>query len=74
MGGAVYDDHERAGKIGQLVMFGFSGTSDVQNPFREIWGNYSVGNAILYGANIKIGNSDGGFGLAKTLTGRIAAA
>ena len=59
-------------KIGQLVMFGFSGTSDVQNPFREIWGNYSVGNAILYGANIKSGNSDGGFGLAKTLTGRIA--
>ena len=59
-------------KIGQLVMFGFSGTSDVQNPFREIWGNYSVGNAILYGANIKSGNSDGGFGVAKTLTGRIA--
>jgi beta-N-acetylhexosaminidase len=59
-------------KLGQLVMFGFSGTSDVQNPFREIWSNFSVGNAILYGPNIKSSNSDGGFGLAKTLTGRIA--
>ena len=59
-------------KLGQLVMFGFSGTSQVQNPFREIWGNYAVGNAILYGANIKSGNSDGGFGLAKTLTSDIA--
>ena len=59
-------------KLGQLVMFGFSGTSEVQNPFREIWGNYAVGNAILYGANIKSGNSDGGFGQAKTLTSNIA--
>ena len=59
-------------KLGQLVMFGFSGTSDVQNPFREIWGNYSVGNAILYGPNIKSSNSDGGFGQAKSLTNNIA--
>ena len=59
-------------KLGQLVMFGFSGTAEVQNPFREIWGNYAVGNAILYGANIKSGNSDGGFGQAKSLTARIA--
>jgi beta-N-acetylhexosaminidase len=58
-------------KLGQLVMFGFSGTEDVQNPFREIWGNYSVGNAILYGPNIKSGNSDGGFGQAKSLTAQI---
>ena len=59
-------------KLGQLVMFGFSGTAEVQNPFREIWGNYAVGNAILYGANIKSGNSDGGFAQAKSLTARIA--
>jgi len=59
-------------KLGQLVMFGFSGTTDVQNPFREIWGNYSVGNAILYGPNIKSGNNDGGFGQTKSLTARIA--
>lgn len=59
-------------KLGQLVMFGFSGTADVQNPFREIWGNYAVGNAILYGPNIKSGNSDGGFGQAKNLTQAIS--
>ena len=59
-------------KLGQLVMFGFSGTSDVQNPFQEIWGNYAVGNAILYGPNIKSSNSDGGFAQAKNLTQNIA--
>jgi beta-N-acetylhexosaminidase len=59
-------------KLGQLVMFGFSGTSEVQNPFREIWGNYAVGNAILYGSNIKSGNNDGGFAQAKSLTTKIA--
>lgn len=59
-------------KMGQLVMFGFSGTTDVQNPFREIWGNYSVGNAILYGPNVKSGNNDGGFGQTKGLTETIA--
>lgn len=59
-------------KLGQLVMFGFSGTTDVQNPFQEIWGNYSVGNAVLYGSNVKSGNNDGGFGQTKALTARIA--
>lgn len=59
-------------KLGQLVMFGFTGTSDVQDPFREIWNSYSVGNAILYGANIKNTNSDGGFALAKDLTDKIS--
>lgn len=59
-------------KLGQLVMFGFSGTTEVQNPFREIWGNYSVGNAILYGPNIKSSNNDGGFAQAKKLTEQIA--
>ena len=59
-------------KLGQLVMFGFSGTTDVQNPFHEIWDNYSVGNAILYGPNIKSGNNDGGFGQTAALTAKIA--
>ena len=59
-------------KLGQLVMFGFSGTAEVQNPFREIWSNYAVGNAILYGPNIKSGNNDGGFGQTKSLTAQIA--
>ena len=60
-------------KLGQLVMFGFSGTTDVQDPYRTIWNSYSVGNAILYGSNIKSTNSDGGFGQAKKLTEKIAA-
>jgi hypothetical protein len=60
-------------KLGQMVMFGFTGTSDVQNPFRDIWSSTSVGNAILYGSNIKSTNSDGGFGLAKDLSEQIAA-
>ena len=59
-------------KLGQLVIFGFSGTTDVQNPFREIWSNFSVGNAILYGPNVKSGNNDGGFGQTKALTAQIA--
>ena len=59
-------------KLGQLVMFGFSGTTEVQNPFAEIWSNYSVGNAILYGPNIKSSNNDGGFAQAKKLTEQIA--
>jgi len=59
-------------KLGQLVMFGFSGTTDVQKPFKDIWGTYSVGNAILYGPNIKSGNNDGGFGQTKALTAQIA--
>ena len=58
-------------KLGQLLMFGFSGTADVQDPFLQIWNDYTVGNAILYGANIKSGNSDGGFGQAKKLTAQI---
>jgi beta-N-acetylhexosaminidase len=59
-------------KLGQLVMFGFSGTSDVQDPFKTIWSDYTVGNAILYGSNIKSTYSDGGFDLASKLTQKIA--
>jgi beta-N-acetylhexosaminidase len=59
-------------KLGQLVMFGFTGTTDVQNPYRDVWGNHSVGNAILYGSNIKSTNSDGGFAQASELTKQIA--
>jgi beta-N-acetylhexosaminidase len=59
-------------KLGQMVMFGFSGTSDVTSTFREIWSAYGVGNAVLYGTNIKSANSDGGFGLCADLTEMIA--
>ena len=50
-------------KLGQLVMFGFVGTSDVTQTFRDLWEPYQVGNAVLYGSNIKSDNSDGGFDL-----------
>ena len=59
-------------KLGQLVMFGFSGTTDVQNPFRDVCNSYEVGNAILYGPNIKSTNNDGGFAQTKKLTAKIA--
>ena len=59
-------------KLGQLVMFGFSGTTEVQDPFQTIWNSYAVGNAILYGPNVKSSNSDGGFGQTTKLTEKIA--
>lgn len=59
-------------KLGQMMMFGFTGTSDVSSTFREIWSSYSVGNAVLFGTNIKSTNSDGGFGLCADLTEMIA--
>ena len=58
-------------KLGQLVMFGFTGTSDVTQTFRDLWEPYQVGNAVLYGSNIKSDNSDGGFDLCSTLTKKI---
>lgn len=58
-------------KLGQLVMFGFTGTSDVTSTFRAIWEPYCVGNAVLFGTNIKNGNSDGGFALCADLTQKI---
>jgi beta-N-acetylhexosaminidase len=58
-------------KLGQLVMFGFTGTSDVTATFRDLWEPYQVGNAVLYGSNIKSDNSDGGFDLCATLTKKI---
>lgn len=61
-------------KLGQLVMFGFSGTTDVQDPFYDLWDSYAVGNAILYGPNVKSGNNDGGFGQTQALTAKIALA
>lgn len=58
-------------KLGQMVMFGFTGTSDVTSTFREIWEPYLVGNAVLYGSNIKSDNNDGGFALCAELTKQI---
>ncbi len=45
-------------KLGQLVIFGFSGTTDITDAFREVDQTYQVGNLVLYGSNIKNSNSD----------------
>lgn len=60
-------------KIGQLVMFGFSGTKTVSSEFAKIMANYAVGNVILYGANIARDDRDGGFDRCAKLTESIRA-
>ena len=55
-------------KIGQLLMFGFSGTGGVSSAFLEIMHTYHIGNVILYGPNIVRANSDGGFSQCAALT------
>lgn len=55
-------------KLGQMVMFGFSGTSDFTSTYKQVVQTYHVGNLILFGSNIKRTNSDGGFALCKKLT------
>lgn len=55
-------------KIGQLVMFGFSGTESVSSEFKEIMRTYKIGNVILYGPNIDKERSDGGFSRCRKLT------
>ena len=54
-------------KLGQLVIFGFSGTTDITDAFREVDQTYQVGNLVLYGSNIKNSNSDGGFAQCKKM-------
>ena len=48
-------------RIGQLCMFGFSGTSKISAEFKTILQTYRIGSVILYGQNIARGNGDGGF-------------
>ncbi len=55
-------------KIGQLCMFGFSGTSGVSDAFAAIMAQYRIGNVILYGSNIVRDNGDGGFSQCASLT------
>ena len=55
-------------KIGQLVMFGFSGTESVSSEFKNILRKYKIGNVILYGPNIDKDQSDGGFSRCRKLT------
>ena len=58
-------------KIGQLVMFGFSGTSTVSKDFKRILSKYHVGNVVLYGSNIFKSDESGGFDTARKLTRRL---
>ena len=60
-------------KIGQLVMFGFSGTKTVSGEFAKIMKDYAVGNVILYGDNIARNDRDGGFDRCAKLTEDIRA-
>ena len=60
-------------KIGQLVMFGFSGTRTVSAEFAKIMADYALGNVILYGQNIARDDRDGGFDRCAQLTQDIRA-
>ena len=55
-------------KIGQLVMFGFSGTNTVSSEFAKMMEDYAIGGVILYGANISRDDKDGGFDRCAKLT------
>lgn len=60
-------------KIGQLVMFGFSGTRSVSNEFARLMEQYAIGNVILYGPNIARTDKDGGFARCAALTDSVNA-
>ena len=55
-------------KIGQLCMFGFSGTREISSEFKAILREYRIGNVILYGQNMARTNSDGGFSQCRKLS------
>ena len=61
-------------KIGQLCMFGFSGTKEISAEFKTILRDYAIGNVILYGMNMSRTNSDGGFAQCRRLTDSVRAA
>ena len=58
-------------KIGQLVMFGFTGQTTPTQVFREMIAEYHLGNFVLYGLNIANTDEDGGFEKASILTNRL---
>lgn len=61
-------------RIGQLCMFGFSGTSNISSEFAELMDTYHIGNVILYGQNIERDDKDGGFARCLRLTDSVRAA
>ena len=58
-------------KLGQLVMFGGSGTSRPDSDFESVLREYPIGNIVLYGANIAKNDADGGFSRAQRLLNAI---
>ena len=54
-------------KLGQLVMFGFSGVNRPNEQFCSFLEQYHVGNLALYGVNIDPESSGGGFDRAAAL-------
>ena len=71
---AYVDGMSDAEKIGQLCMFGFSGTETISSEFRKILREYHIGNVILYGQNMVRTNGDGGFAQCLRLTESVRAA
>ena len=55
-------------RIGQLCMFGFSGTETISAEFRKILQTYCIGNVVLYGKNVVRTDADGGFAQCRKLT------
>ncbi|MBQ7557235.1 MAG: hypothetical protein IJT00_04150 [Lachnospiraceae bacterium] len=59
-------------RIGQLLMFGVSGTTEPSDTFRELISRCRVGNFILYGNNINRNDGTGGFSDASRLCEALA--
>jgi len=68
---AYIDGMSAEEKIGQLCMFGFSGTQTISSEFQKILKEYHIGSVILYGQNMERTNSDGGFSRCRALTGSV---
>lgn len=71
---AYIDGMTDAEKIGQLCMFGFSGTKEISAEFKKLLDEYRIGSVMLYGQNVARTNSDGGFQQCKKLTDSVNAA
>ncbi len=61
-------------KLGQLVIFGFTGSSAPSSEFSSLFSEYGIGNFMLYGQNIQKDDGDGGFGRAGRLTDALCGA
>jgi beta-N-acetylhexosaminidase len=68
------DGMSDAEKIGQLCMFGFSGTETISAEFKTILQDYHIGCVILYGQNMVRTNKDGGFAQCRRLTDSVRSA